>query len=119
MTTQEETSELSNLEEEALDLLRKGGFFVADGATRRIFKGFPMKNPVLVSHLMGLVVFLVRMRKAYLTESPDLKKEKEEVEDHELVLEKLGVSEERLFSLVREIGRLTPREALRGEKGKP
>ena len=119
MIANEVASELSNREEEALDLLRKGGFAVADGATRGIFKGFSMKNPVLVSHLMRLVVFLVRTRKAYVTASPDLEEEREEVEDHELILERLGVTKERLFSLMREIGRLTAREALRGEKGRP
>jgi len=114
MTVQGRESEHSLREDEVLDLLGKGGFAIAEHpAIMGILSEFAMDDPVFVSRLMDLVVYLIRTRHAYFK----LEDERKSLEEHKKILRDMGVAEEAILSLMRKINDLTPRETFRGENG--
>ena len=120
MNISRETTGFPSREEEALDLLRKGGFRVFGGAAKELFNGFPAGDPVFNSHLMNLVAALILARNIYLTDGVGLDTAREKIEEHQKALVRLGANEKRVIDLMHQIGDLTPEEALlQGEKGRP
>ena len=120
MNISKRVTEFSSREEETLDLLRKGGFRVLDGATKELFNGFPVGDPVFNSHLMNLVVALILARNIYLTDGVGMDQAREKIEEYRKALVRSGANERRVIDLMHQVGDLTPEEALlRGEKGRP
>ena len=114
MTVQERASERSLREDEVLDLIGKGGFTVVEHPTIKGFLSeFAMDDPIFVSRLMDLVVYLIRTRNAYFK----LEEERDELRKRKEILIGMGVAEKAVLSLMRTIDDLTPRETFRGGKG--
>src|SRR3989338_7153368 len=107
MTVQERASERSLREDEVLDLIGKGGFTVVEHPTIKGFLSeFAMDDPIFVSRMMDLVVYLIRTRNAYFK----LEEEREELKKRKEILIGMGVAEKAVLSLMRTIDDLTPRE---------